>query len=105
MFLAATNQLSTTLAGVAFPQVRLRLVAALGLLRGTCEMRPGDAKLADDAQLTSFLLLVHVQGRFSFIGAQPTLELVAKERKVTIMDHAKGTREVKVGAQVLVIAE
>lgn len=40
-----------------------------------------------------------MQGRFSFIGAQPTLEVVAKERKVTVMDHAKGTREVKASAQ------
>lgn len=27
------------------------------------------------------------QGRYSVVGAQPTMEIVAKENKVTIMDH------------------
>ncbi|PON95206.1 Anthranilate synthase component I [Trema orientale] len=29
-------------------------------------------------------------GRFSVVGAQPTMEIVAKENKVTIMDHERG---------------
>lgn len=32
------------------------------------------------------------QGRYSVIGAQPTIEIVAKENMVTIMDHRKGQR-------------
>ncbi|KAK3228662.1 hypothetical protein Dsin_000543 [Dipteronia sinensis] len=30
-------------------------------------------------------------GRYSVVGAQPVMEIVAKENKVTIMDHEKGT--------------
>lgn len=32
-------------------------------------------------------------GRFSFVGAQPAMEIVAKENIVTIMDHEQGTRK------------
>ena len=31
-------------------------------------------------------------GRFSIVGAQPEMEIVAKENIVTIMDHEQGTR-------------
>ncbi|KAG5515129.1 hypothetical protein RHGRI_036238 [Rhododendron griersonianum] len=31
-------------------------------------------------------------GRFSVIGAQPTMEIVAKENMVTVMDHRKGQK-------------
>ncbi|KAF7121440.1 hypothetical protein RHSIM_Rhsim13G0071100 [Rhododendron simsii] len=31
-------------------------------------------------------------GRFSMIGAQPTMEIVAKENMVTVMDHRKGQK-------------
>ncbi|MCD7462754.1 Allatostatin [Datura stramonium] len=31
-------------------------------------------------------------GRYSVIGAQPTMEIVAKENMVTIMDHLEGSR-------------
>eukprot|EP00271_Cylindrocystis_brebissonii_P011597 TRINITY_DN29464_c0_g1_i1.p1 TRINITY_DN29464_c0_g1~~TRINITY_DN29464_c0_g1_i1.p1 ORF type:complete len:678 (-),score=103.74 TRINITY_DN29464_c0_g1_i1:1033-3066(-) len=31
-------------------------------------------------------------GRFSYVGAQPALEVVAKENVVNVMDHLKGTR-------------
>ncbi|PRQ34433.1 putative anthranilate synthase [Rosa chinensis] len=31
-------------------------------------------------------------GRYSIIGAQPTIEIVAKENMVTVMDHRKGCR-------------
>lgn len=33
-----------------------------------------------------------MQGRYSVIGAQPTIEIIAKEDKVTILDHEKGER-------------
>jgi anthranilate synthase component 1 len=53
----------------------------------------------DDREAPSFLfesvepgLKVSSVGRYSVIGAQPTMEVVAKENKVTIMDHQKGTR-------------
>jgi anthranilate synthase component 1 len=32
------------------------------------------------------------QGRYSFVGAQPTIEIVAKENMVTVMDHEEGKR-------------
>ena len=31
-----------------------------------------------------------MQGRYSMVGAHPVMEIVAKEHKVTIMDHEKG---------------
>ncbi|XP_023550822.1 anthranilate synthase alpha subunit 1, chloroplastic-like isoform X2 [Cucurbita pepo subsp. pepo] len=30
------------------------------------------------------------QGRYSVVGAQPTLEIVAKENKITVLDHKEG---------------
>jgi hypothetical protein len=35
------------------------------------------------------------QGRYSYVGAQPALEVVAKEGHVTVLDHHKGTRVVQ----------
>lgn len=32
------------------------------------------------------------QGRYSFIGAQPSLEVVATQGRVVILDHEAGTR-------------
>ena len=29
----------------------------------------------------------HVQGRYSFVGAQPAMEIVARENTVTVIDH------------------
>ncbi|XP_060175032.1 anthranilate synthase alpha subunit 2, chloroplastic-like isoform X2 [Lycium barbarum] len=53
----------------------------------------------DDREAPSFLfesvepgLKVSNVGRYSVIGAQPTMEIVAKENMVTIMDHPKGRR-------------
>ncbi|CAH9074716.1 unnamed protein product [Cuscuta europaea] len=54
----------------------------------------------DDRDATSFLfesvepggLNVSAVGRYSVIGAQPTMEIVAKENMVTIMDHHEGKR-------------
>jgi len=31
-----------------------------------------------------------LQGRYSVVGAQPTMEIVAKQNKVTVMDHESG---------------
>ncbi|KAK3035435.1 hypothetical protein RJ639_032860, partial [Escallonia herrerae] len=52
----------------------------------------------DDRDAPSFLLesvepgKVSSVGRYSVIGAQPTMEIVAKENLVTVMDHQKGQR-------------
>ncbi|XP_075090130.1 anthranilate synthase alpha subunit 2, chloroplastic isoform X2 [Nicotiana tabacum] len=53
----------------------------------------------DDREAPSFLfesvepgLKVSNVGRYSVIGAQPTMEIVAKENMVTIMDHQEGRR-------------
>ncbi|XP_044481852.1 anthranilate synthase alpha subunit 2, chloroplastic [Mangifera indica] len=53
----------------------------------------------DDRDAPSFLfesvepgLLVSSIGRYSFVGAQPTIEIVAKENMVTVMDHEEGKR-------------
>ncbi|KAL5724332.1 anthranilate synthase [Ranunculus cassubicifolius] len=53
----------------------------------------------DDREAPSFLFESVEQGakgtnvgRYSVIGAQPTMEIVAKENLVTIMDHEKGHR-------------
>lgn len=54
----------------------------------------------DDRDAPSFLFESVEQGqngtnvgRFSMVGAQPAMEIVAKENMVTIMDHEKGTRK------------
>jgi len=54
----------------------------------------------DDRDAPSFLFESVEQGqngtnvgRFSFVGAQPAMEIVAKGNSVTIMDHERGTRE------------
>ncbi|KAI5675018.1 hypothetical protein M9H77_05968 [Catharanthus roseus] len=53
----------------------------------------------DDREAPSFLfesvepgLKVSNVGRYSVIGAQPTMEIVAKENMVTVMDHRQGRR-------------
>ncbi|XP_071724265.1 anthranilate synthase alpha subunit 2, chloroplastic-like [Rutidosis leptorrhynchoides] len=53
----------------------------------------------DDRDNPSFLfesvepgLHVSAVGRYSVIGAQPSIEIVAKENMVTVMDHHAGTR-------------
>ncbi|KAK0604990.1 hypothetical protein LWI29_021638 [Acer saccharum] len=53
----------------------------------------------DDRDAPSFLfesvepgLQVSSTGRYSVIGAQPTIEIVAKENMVTVMDHEEGKR-------------
>lgn len=32
-----------------------------------------------------------IQGRYSVVGAQPVMEVIAKDNNVTIMDHEKGS--------------
>ncbi|GLT75919.1 hypothetical protein SLA2020_476100 [Shorea laevis] len=51
-----------------------------------------------DREAPSFLfesmepgLLTSTVGRYSVVGAQPTIEIVAKENKVTVMDHEQGS--------------
>ena len=51
----------------------------------------------DDRDAPSFLF-ESVQngtqsGRYSFIGSRPTLEILAKGTKVTILDHSAGERQ------------
>ncbi|KAK2967048.1 hypothetical protein RJ640_015268 [Escallonia rubra] len=48
----------------------------------------------DDRDAPSFLFesVEPGKGRYSVIGAQPTMEIVAKENLVTVMDHQKGQR-------------
>lgn len=52
----------------------------------------------DDRNSPSFLLESiyqgEFQGRYSFIGSQPILEVLAEGNRVTVLDHAKGTRTV-----------
>ena len=53
---------------------------------------------SDDREAPSFLLESVVNGnrngRFSFVGARPALEITAKGNKVVVLDHAHGTRTV-----------
>ena len=51
----------------------------------------------DDREAPSFLFESVVnasqQGRYSFIGAHPTLEVVAHGSRIDILDHRHGTRK------------
>ena len=40
------------------------------------------------------LYRAHMQGRYSFVGARPALEVLAKQHEVTVIDHMAGTRTV-----------
>ncbi|MCL7022725.1 hypothetical protein MKW94_013169 [Papaver nudicaule] len=60
-------------------------------------------KEEDDRYAPSFLIESVEQGyqdtevgRYSYVGAQPTMEIVAKENSVTILDHIKGTKTEKI---------
>lgn len=52
----------------------------------------------NDINAPSFLLESVVngdqQGRYSFVGAMPSLEIVATKSRVTVLNHAAGTRRV-----------
>ncbi|KAJ8764098.1 hypothetical protein K2173_005003 [Erythroxylum novogranatense] len=43
------------------------------------------------AYLLNLCMHLWVQGRYSVVGAQPKIEIVARENRVTIMDHEKGS--------------
>ncbi|KAK7280629.1 hypothetical protein RJT34_25694 [Clitoria ternatea] len=64
----------------------------------------------DDRDAPSFLfesvepgLQLSSIGRYSVVGAQPCMEVVAKENVVTVMDHEEGRRTVEVTEDPLVI--
>ena len=63
----------------------------------------------DDREAPSFLLeSVHNgenQGRYSFVGAQPALEILATGSDLTVLDHLNGTREERVEADPLAVPE
>ncbi len=46
-------------------------------------------------------LLRRFQGRYSYVGAQPALEVVAKEGHVTVLDHHARTRTVQARSHAL----
>ncbi len=52
----------------------------------------------NDVNAPSFLLESVVngdqQGRYSFVGAMPAMEIVASQSKVTVLNHIAGTRRV-----------
>lgn len=52
----------------------------------------------NDVDAPSFLLESVVngdqQGRYSFVGAMPAMEIIATKNKVTVLNHAEGTRRV-----------
>jgi anthranilate/para-aminobenzoate synthase component I len=53
-----------------------------------------------DLQSPSFLLESVVngnqQGRYSYVGAMPAMEIIATKTEVTVLDHIHGTRSVSV---------
>ncbi|MCL7028613.1 hypothetical protein MKW94_018957 [Papaver nudicaule] len=60
-------------------------------------------KEEDDRDAPSFVIESVEQGyqdtevgRYSYVGAQPTMEILAKENSVTILDHIKGTKTEKI---------
>lgn len=38
------------------------------------------------------LVNLPLQGRYSMVGAQPAMEIIAKQKTVTVMNHELGTR-------------
>ncbi|KAI7984493.1 hypothetical protein LOK49_LG15G01259 [Camellia lanceoleosa] len=64
----------------------------------------------DDRDAPSFLyesvepgLQVSSVGRFSVIGAQPSMEIVAKENMVTVMDHREGWKTEEIAEDPMVV--
>ena len=51
------------------------------------------ACLLGGAQQTTYMYVM-VQGRYSFVGAQPAMEVVARENSVTVIDHHTRQRTV-----------
>eukprot|EP00887_Chlorella_sp_A99_P002930 scaffold24.g2930.t1 len=62
----------------------------------------------DDREAPSFLFESVVngmqQGRYSFVGAQPALEVVARGSEVSVLDHRRGTRSSSTVADPLQVA-
>ncbi|KAG2486450.1 hypothetical protein HYH03_014897 [Edaphochlamys debaryana] len=62
-----------------------------------------------DSELPSFLLESVVngdqQGRYSFLGSSPALEVVATRDRVVLLDHAKGERRVETMADPMQLPE
>jgi anthranilate synthase component I len=58
---------------------------------------------SDDREAPSFLFESVVngdqQGRYSFVGAHPALEIVARNHKVDILDHRRGQRTSSTGVE------
>lgn len=52
----------------------------------------------NDVNAPSYLLESVVngdqQGRYSFVGAMPAMEVISSKSKVTVLDHIHGTRRV-----------
>ena len=46
-----------------------------------------------------------LQGRYSFVGARPALEVIAREDQVTVVDHMAGTRTVSREADPLAVPQ
>ena len=68
--------------------------------------RPATARPANlHPTLTAVAFPPRPQGRFSFVGARPSLELLATRDAVTLLDHAAGTREVRVDPDPLGVAQ
>lgn len=63
----------------------------------------------DDLTAPSFLLESVVngdqQGRYSFVGARPAMEIIATKNKVTVVDHEKGTRTVSMEKDPMLVPE
>lgn len=64
---------------------------------------------ADDREAPSFLFESVAngtqQGRYSMIGAQPSLEVVAREREVMVLDHERGSRTISQEEDPMLIPE
>ena len=62
----------------------------------------------DDQSAPSFLFESVVngdqQGRYSFVGGLPAMEVVATQNRVVVMDHEKGTKKVSVEADPMLVS-
>lgn len=55
--------------------------------------------------LSDIVCVCVLQGRYSFVGARPALEVLAKEQEVTVIDHMAGTRTVTTEADPLAVPQ
>ncbi|KAI3740291.1 hypothetical protein L2E82_30717 [Cichorium intybus] len=64
-----------------------------GQIQGSCEGWESDSIIQVNIFRSSdSSSSLQVSGRYSVIGAQPTMEIVAKENMVTVMDHHEGRK-------------